>query len=92
MSSESAELFIKRMNNDEDFSIMVCEAKDAKARMAFVKMNGFDFSASEILEISSKYTNEDLVIASSRERLCCTYDAYDDRVAMRAHSQYTLTS
>lgn len=50
MSVESAKTFIERMETDEDFAGKVNECKDAMERMAFVKSEGFDFTAVEVQE------------------------------------------
>lgn len=60
MSIESAKAFIERMKTDEDFNNRVSTAEDKEARIAFVKANGFDFSAEDIKDVNSELTDEEL--------------------------------
>ena len=48
MSIESAQAFIERMKTDEEFARKVTECADAKSRQAYVRGEGFDFSAGDI--------------------------------------------
>jgi predicted ribosomally synthesized peptide with nif11-like leader len=48
MSIESAKACIARMKTDEDFASKVIERKDADARIAFVKAEGFELSVAEL--------------------------------------------
>ena len=64
MSIESAKLFIDKMKADEDFAKQVNEFKDSSARMAFVKAEGFEFSAEEIAEAKGELSDEELEAVS----------------------------
>jgi len=44
MSIESAKAYVERMKTDEEFRKKVLACTDAKARMALVKGEGFDFT------------------------------------------------
>jgi predicted ribosomally synthesized peptide with nif11-like leader len=48
MSMKSAKAFIERMKTDEEFRTKVTEYKDTETRTAFVKSQGFDFTADDI--------------------------------------------
>jgi predicted ribosomally synthesized peptide with nif11-like leader len=48
MSKESAESYLKRMKNDTAFAGRVTSCKDAKARAALVKAEGFEFTNDEL--------------------------------------------
>ncbi len=48
MSLESAKSFVEKMKIDENFRNKVTECKDQESRMAFVKSQGFDFTADDI--------------------------------------------
>lgn len=60
MSMESAKLFIARMKSDEDFSRQVRDCKDAETRMAFVRQEGFDFTAAEIRQAGEELSDSEL--------------------------------
>ena len=60
MSIESARLFIDRMKTDESFAAKCMAIQDADARRAFVKGEGFEFSAEEISEVKGELSDEEL--------------------------------
>ena len=60
MSLESAKSFIERINADEDFKKKVTACKDKKARIAFAKLAGYDFTPEEIIKASCGLRDEDL--------------------------------
>ena len=60
MSMKSAQLFIARIKNDEDFARKVRECRDAEGRMAFVRQEGFDFTAAEIRQVSEELSDSEL--------------------------------
>jgi predicted ribosomally synthesized peptide with nif11-like leader len=60
MSIESAKAFIERMKTDEDFAKKVTACKDEKARMAFVKKEGFDFTPLDIKKLKSELSDEEV--------------------------------
>lgn len=60
MSIESAKAFIERMNTDEEFAKKVTACKDAAARMAYIKDEGFDFTVAEITTVKGELSDEEL--------------------------------
>ncbi len=60
MSIESAKEFLERMKTDGNFAESVAKCSDGKARMAFVKNAGFDFTAEEINQVSSSLSDSEL--------------------------------
>ncbi len=60
MSIESAKAFLERMKTDGEFAESVAKCSDGKARMAFVKNAGFDFTAEEINQVSSSLSDSEL--------------------------------
>ena len=60
MSIESAQAFIERMKTDGEFANRVTECADAESRKAFVKAEGFDFSAEELKSMHSELSDEEL--------------------------------
>ncbi len=60
MSIESAELFIKRINTDEEFAKKVTACKDIEERKTFIQKAGFDFTASELREAGTVLSDDDL--------------------------------
>jgi predicted ribosomally synthesized peptide with nif11-like leader len=57
---ESAKAFVERMNTDEDFKTKITELKDAEARMKYVKVAGFTFTAEDIELVTSEVNDGDL--------------------------------
>jgi len=90
MSIESAKAFLERMETDKVFCKKVAACKDAAARLALVKAEGFDFSAQEIKKLTPQ-----LVGATGGGRLaglggaklycdnCCVTDRTLDADEMR---------
>lgn len=60
MSVESAKVFMEKMKTDQDFAKKVMECKDAEARKALVKAEGFDFSAEELKEVGAELSDSEL--------------------------------
>ena len=60
MSVESAKSFMEKIKTDEEFAKKVKECKDAEARMAFVKAEGFDFTVEEIKGIQGELSDDEL--------------------------------
>lgn len=60
MSIHSAKNFIERMKTDEDFAKKVIAFKDSEERLAFVKMEGFDFTSDEINQTAGELSDEEL--------------------------------
>ncbi|MEN6462097.1 MAG: Nif11-like leader peptide family natural product precursor [Syntrophomonas sp.] len=60
MSIHSAKKFIERMKTDEDFAKKVIACKDSEERLAFVKMEGFDFTSAEITQKAGELSDEEL--------------------------------
>ncbi len=65
MSFESAKAFIEKINTDEDFRNKVIACKDPESRMAFVKSQGFDFTADDITQ-AKRELGEDVLDAIDR--------------------------
>ncbi len=57
MSIESAEAFLERMKNDEDYRKSVGEVATSKERMEYVKGAGFDFTKDEIAIMKDIYSD-----------------------------------
>jgi len=60
MSLDSAKAFVDKMKIDEDFRKKVTDCKDNEARKAFVKTEGFDFSAEELKKCTGELSDEQL--------------------------------
>lgn len=60
MSQTSATAFIERLKNDDDFLAQVVSCSDARTRMAFVRDEGYDFSANELETLRGGFTDDDL--------------------------------
>ncbi len=60
MSLESAKAFVEKMNTDEDFRNKVTACKDPESRRAFVKSQGFDFTADDITVVKGELSEEAL--------------------------------
>ena len=60
MSEALVKSFIQKVKTDEEFAKKLKGFKDAKARLAFVKEAGFDFSDAEIKQIQGELSDEDL--------------------------------
>ncbi|MEQ8167563.1 MAG: Nif11-like leader peptide family natural product precursor [Candidatus Eremiobacterota bacterium] len=58
MSLESAKAFVEKINTDEDFRNKVTGFKDTESRMAFVKSQGFDFTADDIKSAKGELSDE----------------------------------
>jgi len=74
MSQESAQAYIARLQSDRQFSSRVANCKDTAARMAFVRQEGFDFTAEEIKEVAGQrqLTEEELQkVAAGGNGTCC---------------------
>lgn len=60
MASESAAAFLERLKSDEGFVSKIVACKDASARMALARAEGFNFSAQEIKDAGAGWSPEDL--------------------------------
>ncbi len=60
MSIDSAEAFIERVKNDEDFRKELEGRTSVEERMKFGKAQGFDFTKEEIGELNDSLTDEEL--------------------------------
>lgn len=60
MSIQSGKAFVERMKNDEDFRKKVNECKDHDSRTAYVKKEGFDFTADELKKVAGELSEESL--------------------------------
>ncbi len=60
MSIKSAQAFIERVKNDEDFRKELEERASAEERMKFAKARGFDFTTDEIKELQDTLTDDEL--------------------------------
>jgi predicted ribosomally synthesized peptide with nif11-like leader len=60
MSIESAENFLKRVNEDNEFKNQLASAPDKESRQAIIKSGGYDFSEEELNSVKSKISIEDL--------------------------------
>ncbi len=60
MSIKSAQAFIERIQNDEDFRKEVEERASVEERMKFAKARGFDFTKDEIDELKDTINDGDL--------------------------------
>ncbi len=60
MSIESAKLFIKKIEIDEEFAKKVIACKDAQERKTLIQKAGFDFTASELMEAGTVLSDDDL--------------------------------
>ncbi len=60
MSIESAKLFNKRIETDEEFAKKVIACKDAQERKTLIHKAGFDFTASELMEAGMVLSDDDL--------------------------------
>jgi predicted ribosomally synthesized peptide with nif11-like leader len=65
MSIESAKKFVDRMKTDESFAKKVIACKDAEARKAFVKNEGFDCTVEEVKSLTGEIKKEDLASLSA---------------------------
>lgn len=62
MNIKSADAFVERMKDDEDFAKQVIACKDTEQRMAMVESEGFKFTQEEIQELKEKLTDDDLIM------------------------------
>ena len=60
MSEASVKSFIQKVKTDGEFTKKLEGFKDAKARLAFVKEAGFEFTDAEIKAIQGELSDEDL--------------------------------
>lgn len=60
MSEASVKSFIQKVKTDGEFTKKLKGFKDAKARLAFVKEAGFEFTDAEIKAIQGELSDEDL--------------------------------
>jgi predicted ribosomally synthesized peptide with nif11-like leader len=60
MSIESARCFTDRLKTDKQWRNKLSEAKDKQARLAMVEAEGFDFTESEMKEVSAGLSDEEL--------------------------------
>ncbi len=60
MSVKSAQAFIERIQNDEDFRKELEGLDAAEERMKFAKARGFDFTINEIAEEKASLTDSEL--------------------------------
>ncbi len=60
MSIKSAQAFIERVKNDEDFRKELEGRDSAEERMKFAKARGFDFTKDEIEELQDTLTDDEL--------------------------------
>ncbi|MCP4152890.1 MAG: Nif11-like leader peptide family natural product precursor [bacterium] len=60
MSIKSAQAFIERIQNDEDFRKELEERASEEERMKFAKARGFDFTKEEIDELKDTLTDDEL--------------------------------
>ena len=60
MSAESVKSFIQKVKTDEGFAKKLKGFKDTKARLAFVKEAGFQFTDAEIKQLQGELSDSDL--------------------------------
>ncbi|MDD2372177.1 MAG: Nif11-like leader peptide family natural product precursor [Syntrophomonadaceae bacterium] len=70
MSIESAKAFVEKIKSDEEFAKKVQGCKDKEERIAFAKQAGFDFTAEEIKEVSSKLSDDELDAVAGGSLMC----------------------
>lgn len=71
MSIESAQAFIERMKNDEEFNKKVMECKDSNGFSSFAKAAGYDFAPEEIKLVGRSLSDEQLDAVAGGET--CPY-------------------
>lgn len=76
MSLASAEAFMDRMKSDEEFAKKVNGCKDAEARLALARSEGYTFTKEEISQVKSELSDEELdqVAGGSGDICCCLGD------------------
>lgn len=60
MSAESAQAFVERMKNDEEFAERVADAESKESRWAMVKAEGYDFTEEEVQAAAGKLSDDEL--------------------------------
>lgn len=76
MSMESAKAYIERMKTDEDFRKKVTECKGTDTRKAFIKSQGFDFTADDIELVKGELSEEDIMAIAGGEKICGVLPPY----------------
>ena len=61
MTTENAEKFVKRMQEDKAFAAAVEKLGSKEERGAFVKQEGYDFTMQELIDTVSKLDAVDVV-------------------------------
>jgi len=61
MSIESAKAFLERVKNDEDLLKKLSDAASGEERLNIAKLEGFEFTKEEILQVRSELGDEEIL-------------------------------